>query len=382
MTINNDYKFIKRCFELAREGEGYVSPNPLVGAAIVKNDKIISEGYHKKYGGAHAEAAAISSANQNLFGATLYCNLEPCCHTNKQTPPCVPQIISSGIKRVVLSNLDPNPSVNGKGIQQLKDAGIEILQDILSDEGEELNRFYFKSVRTNLPYVTIKIAQSKDGMINSNKAERTRITCNESEIFVHHQRSRYDAVLVGANTINIDNPKLNVRRVKGRNPLRIVIGGNLNLNSKADVFNDELKNLTWLFTSANSDISKKELFRKKGVKVFEIESDMKLRLDLKSVLIQLHKNKITSVFVEGGAQIFNQFIEQKLFDELVILEAPILIREGIKPFPEWMSRFVGSPSEDSRGFLLRQVLQLKSVEKLGVDEKRVYRKIEQYEKTK
>jgi len=139
-------KYMRRCFELALKGKGNVSPNPLVGAVIVKDGKIISEGYHKKYGSDHAEADAIKNAKEDLSDATLYCNLEPCCHTNKQTPPCVPLIIESGIKTVVISNVDPNPLVAGKGIQQLKDAGIEIITDILEEEGRILNQEYFNEI--------------------------------------------------------------------------------------------------------------------------------------------------------------------------------------------------------------------------------------------
>lgn len=139
-------KYIRRCFELALKGKRNVSPNPLVGAVIVKDEKIISEGYHKKYGSDHAEADAIKNAVQSLIGATLYCNLEPCCHTNKQTPPCVPLIIKSRIKKVVISNIDPNPSVLGKGIEQLKNAGIEVITGILEEEGRILNQEYFNDI--------------------------------------------------------------------------------------------------------------------------------------------------------------------------------------------------------------------------------------------
>lgn len=360
MNNREDLKFVERCFELAKMGEGFVSPNPLVGSVIVRNGKILSEGYHKKYGGMHAEVDAIYSAKENLSGAALYCNLEPCCHANKQTPPCVPLIINSGIKRVVVSNLDPNPFVSGKGILQLKEAGIEVEHGILFEEGEELNRFYFKSIRTNLPYVTVKVAQSKDGMINSVGKVRTRITSDEAEIFVHRQRAKYDAVLVGANTIVIDNPKLSVRKIEGRNPFRIIVDGKLSSNPDANVFNDELKNLTWLFTSRSSDRLKKEFLVQKGIRVFEMDSDLEMRLELQFILTALHKNKINSVFVEGGAQIFSGFIEKKLFDELIILEAPIKIGEGIKVFDT-------IPLEQ---------LKLISIEQLGTDEKIVYRKID------
>ncbi|MFA5805695.1 MAG: bifunctional diaminohydroxyphosphoribosylaminopyrimidine deaminase/5-amino-6-(5-phosphoribosylamino)uracil reductase RibD [Melioribacteraceae bacterium] len=360
MNNIDDYKFIRKCFELAVQGEGFVTPNPLVGSVIVKDAKIISDGFHKKYGGPHAEAQAIAAAKQNLFGATLYCNLEPCCHNNKQTPPCVPQIIESGIKRVVISNPDPNPFVSGKGMQQLIDSGIDVKLGVLAEEGEEINRFYFKSVRQKNPYITIKIAQSKDGMINSLKAEQTRITSEEAEIFVHKQRAIFDAVLVGANTINIDNPGLSVRRIEGRNPIRVIVDGMIDSDLSSNVYNDELINLTWVFTSKIADRSKKEILMKKGIRIFELDSDPQGYLNLEPILSTLNHNKITSLFVEGGAEIFNQFISKRLFDELIILEAPVTLGEGIKAFKTiW-------PEE----------LKLKSIEQLGPDEKRVFRKFD------
>ena len=155
----NDEVFLKRSLELAAKGTGTVSPNPFVGAIVVKNGIVIGEGYHKKYGEVHAEVDAFNNSKEDVKGATLYCNLEPCCHTNKQTPPCVPLIINKKISRVVVSNLDPNPEVSGEGIKQLQDEGLEVITGLLENEGEELNKFYFNYVKTKIPYITIKAAQ-------------------------------------------------------------------------------------------------------------------------------------------------------------------------------------------------------------------------------
>ncbi len=355
-----DYEYIQKCFELARNGRGLVSPNPLVGVVIMKDGEVISEGYHKKYGGNHAEAEAIFATELDLTGSTLYCNLEPCCHTNKKTPPCVPLIIKSGIERVVFSNLDPNPSVNGKGVLQLTAAGIEVTSGVLADIGEKLNRFYFKTVRKKIPYVTVKIAQSKDGIINSSASQRTIITSENAEIFVHHQRSIFDAVLVGANTIKIDNPKLTVRKIEGRNPIRLVLDGKLTSNINSNVFNDEWKNRTWVITSISGNVAKKEMFRRKGIRIIEMYSDSEGRLEMNDVLMMLYSKNISSIFVEGGADIFSQFIRKNLLDEMIILEAPLILEGGI-------AAFNGKIPEN---------LKLESIEALPPDEKRIYKRIE------
>lgn len=360
MIDSRDYEYIQKCFELARNGRGLVSPNPLVGAVIVKDGEVISEGYHKKYGGSHAEAEAIFDTDRDLTGATLYCNLEPCCHTDKQTPPCVPLIIKSGIKRVVFSNLDPNPSVNGRGVLQLTAAGIEVTSGVFADIGEKLNRFYFKTVRKKIPYTIVKIAQSKDGMINSLGLQRTKITSENAEIFVHHQRSIFDAVLVGANTINVDNPKLTVRKIEGRNPIRVVLDGMLTSNINSNVYNDEWKNQTWVFTSKTANDAKKEMLRQRGVRIIEMFSDSTGRLDISVVMRLLYSKNISSVIVEGGADIFSQFVRKDLIDEMIILEAPIILGQGIKAFE-------GEIPEN---------LKLESIEALPPDEKKIYKRIE------
>ena len=360
MTDHNDYEYIQKCFELARNGRGLVSPNPLVGALIVKDGEMISEGYHKKYGAPHAEAEAIYAADQDLTGATLYCNLEPCCHTEKKTPPCVALIIKSGIKRVVFSNLDPNPLVNGRGVLQLTAAGIDVTSGVFADIGEKLNRFYIKSVRKKTPYVTVKIAQSKDGIINSPGPRRTVITSENSEIFVHHQRSVFDAVLVGANTINIENPHLTVRKVDGRNPIRVIVDGMLSSNINSNVFNDEWRNQTWVFTSKMAGESRKKLLKLKDVRVIEMFSDSAGRLDLGALLKLLYSKNISSLFVEGGGDIFTQFLRRDLIDEMIVLETPVLLGDGLKPLAG----------------RLPKNLKLESIEELTPDEKRVYKRIE------
>lgn len=326
-----DQKYLKICMKIARLGEGFVSPNPLVGAIIVKNNEIITKAYHSKYGEAHAEAKAIQKTSiKKLKGSTLYCNLEPCCHTNKNTPPCVPKIIESGIKKVVLCNIDPNRFVAGKGITQLKNAGIEVVYGECEKEGIELNKFYFKYIETGLPFVTVKIAHSKDFKISSKKGKKSFLTGNKSNKFVHKLRSKHDAVLIGANTVKVDNPKLTVRHVKGRNPKRIIIDGNLLSPLNSNVFNDRDKNLTIVFTRINSKIKKIKKLREIGIKVFELKPGINGKLKLLNILKTLGNEKINSLLVEGGGIIFKMFIKEKLFDELIFLEAPVTFKDGVQ----------------------------------------------------
>jgi diaminohydroxyphosphoribosylaminopyrimidine deaminase/5-amino-6-(5-phosphoribosylamino)uracil reductase len=356
--LNQDEKYINDCFKLAKKGHGFVSPNPLVGAVIVKNGKVIGKGYHKKFGGAHAEVEAIKNANENVSGSTLYCNLEPCCHTDKQTPPCVPLIIQKKIKRVVISNLDPNKSVNGKGLKQLQAAGIELTTGVLENEGKKLNKFYFKYVEAKFPYVTLKIAQSIDGKIAITNKKQTWLTGKESIKYVLKLRSKYDAVLVGAGTIKTDDPLLTVRKVKGRNPIRIIIDGKLSSPLSSNIFNcDDVQN-TWIFTSTKTNQKKVQQFKELDVKVFTSRESRKGQLNIKNILQSLAQNKITSVLVEGGANIFTQFLDAELYDEIIVLQAPIILGKGI-----------------SNSNLSRMTnLQLMSSKKLGNDIKLVFRK--------
>ena len=351
-------KYIRDCFKLAAKGKGIVSPNPLVGAVIVKNNKVIGEGYHKKYGSAHAEVNAINNSTEKVAGSTLYCNLEPCCHSNKQTPPCVPLIIEKKIKKVVISNFDPNKEVNRKGVKQLLEAGVEIITDVLEDEGKELNKFYFKYVKEKLPYITLKIAQSIDGKISVARNKQTWLTGKESIKYVHRLRSEYDAVLVGAGTIRTDNALLTVRNVRGRNPIRIIIDGKLNIPFKSKVIDSIDPQNTWIFASSNANEEKVKKLSEKGLRIFKIATKQHNKLELKKVIKVLAEEKITSILVEGGGNIFSQFLKEEMFDEVNILQAPKVLGGGI-----------GIPN-------IKKIKNLKllSVKKLGDDTKLIYRK--------
>lgn len=323
-----DKDYIKKCFKLALRGSGYVSPNPLVGAVIVRDGEVLSEGWHEKFGGPHAEAYAIRKYDGDLSGATLYCNLEPCCHTNKKTPPCSPLILSSGIKRVVISNLDPNPEVAGNGVKMLEDAGIEVITGVLEADGREINRFFFKHIRDKKPYVSLKIAASLDGYISTARDIQTWLTGDNSKKYVHNLRASYDAVLVGANTIHVDNPNLNVREVKGRNPVKIVIDGNLSVSPDASVVMNQPDKLI-IYTSENSNPDKISYLRKVGVNVATFPAEEDGTLDLDKVVADIGSRGLSSLLVEGGASIFSQFVASDLFDDIHLLTAPLILGSGV-----------------------------------------------------
>ncbi len=329
MERQDHNKYIRRCFELAKQGAGSVSPNPMVGSVIVKNGNIIGEGFHSKFGLPHAEPEAINNCKEDLEGSTLYCNLEPCSHTDKKTPPCVPLIITSGIKKVVISNIDPNPKVSGRGIQQLRSAGIEVVEGVLDEEGNYLNRFFFKYIKAHTPYVTLKIAQSIDNFISKSSDEQTWLTGKESKKYVHHLRSFYDAVLVGANTIKVDNPLLNVRLAEGRDPKIIILDGKLSLLENSSI----VKNGNALIvTSKLSDAKKKKRLTKLGIDILEFDTDADSIINIKDMLKKVGEMGTNSILVEGGAEIFSQFISEKLFDELIILTAPVILGTGLSGF--------------------------------------------------
>ncbi|RJP70151.1 MAG: bifunctional diaminohydroxyphosphoribosylaminopyrimidine deaminase/5-amino-6-(5-phosphoribosylamino)uracil reductase RibD [Ignavibacteriales bacterium] len=355
--MNRDKDYIRRTFELAKNGAGFVSPNPLVGAVIVKQERIVGEGFHAKYGNAHAEADAINNRSENLKGATLYCNLEPCSHTNKQTPPCVPLIIKSGIKKVVISNVDPNPNVNGAGIQQLRNAGIEVTTNILSAEGKEINKFYFTAVEKQRPYITLKLALSADGFINRAEGNRTKITSIDSDKYVHQLRSEFDSILVGANTVKVDNPQLNVRLVSGRNPIRIILDSKLSSPVDSKIFNDENSKNTIVICSSNADKFKLKLLSEKGIKIQNVEMNSTGKFDLPELLTYLFHQKIRSILVEGGAFVFDRFFENSLFDEILLFRSNQYFDAGLKP----------SKISDTRKLPLHQMTRL------GADILEVYR---------
>jgi diaminohydroxyphosphoribosylaminopyrimidine deaminase/5-amino-6-(5-phosphoribosylamino)uracil reductase len=330
-----DESYIKLTLEIAKKGEGYVSPNPLVGCVITKDNRIVGAGYHQKYGEEHAEINAINSATESLEGSTLFVNLEPCSHQG-QTPPCVDRIIKEKVKRVVIGTLDSNPLVSGNGVKKLKKAGIDVKVGVLEKECYDLNKFFFKYISQNIPYVTLKAAQTLDGMIADKNHYSEWISSNESRRYVHSLRSKYDAVLVGSNTAEIDDPKLTVRMVEGRNPYRVVLDSKLKLKTDLKIFKSNADRKTILITSDESKLKKNKLkkFEQLGVKIIFCKKNKNDRLDLKSVLRQLGKIGISSILVEGGGKTFSSFVKQNLFDDIILFISPKILGDGIKTFTE------------------------------------------------
>jgi diaminohydroxyphosphoribosylaminopyrimidine deaminase/5-amino-6-(5-phosphoribosylamino)uracil reductase len=319
-----DEEFMLQCIELARLGKGYVSPNPLVGAVIVKDKRVVGWGYHRKFGEAHAEVNALRDAGQKARGAILYVNLEPCSHYGK-TAPCTDAIISSGIRRVVVGMIDPNPLVKGKGIRTLTSSGVKVRTGILSEECRKLNEFFAKKMTMGLPFVTLKIAQTLDGKIALPDGRSQWITSKESRKRVHQLRAEYDAVLVGARTAQLDDPRLTARLVKGRNPRRILLDGNLSTPLSSRLFSDGFRSQTIVFVrqSGSQEVEKKKLIlERRGVQIVEIHGRRDGTLSLKPVLESLADLNILSVLVEGGQGMFSQFLDEGLVDRLLVFVAP------------------------------------------------------------
>jgi len=323
-----DESYIKLTLEIAKKGIGSVSPNPLVGAVLVKEGKIIGAGYHQKYGEAHAEINAIKSASESVEGATLFVNLEPCSHFGK-TPPCVDALLESKIDKVVIGTLDMNPLVCGSGIQKLKENGIEVKVGILENECIELNKFFFKNVTKKTPYVTLKAAITIDGKIADGSYQSKWISSIASRKQVHKLRAEYDSVLIGANTVNKDDPQLSVRLVEGRNPKRIILDPQLKSCIERKIFHSE-KNVLLITSVEKKDTVKVKTLKNLGVNFLFVKTDEMKQFHLKTVLKKMSDQNIASILVEGGAKVYNAFIKENLFDEMQIFIAPKLLGNGIQ----------------------------------------------------
>jgi len=324
MTI--DEKYMCRCLQLARKGEGFVRPNPMVGAIIVHENRIIGEGYHRKFGEPHAEVNAINAVIDPslLKESTLYVSLEPCTHYGK-TPPCTEFIISKKIPRVVIATMDPNPMISGKGIQRMRNAGIEIKEGVLEKEAKELNRVFFVNQLCKRPYIILKWAQSSDGyidIIRSSLAETppVKISNEITETIVHKFRTQVQGIMVGTNTVIKDNPRLTVRKWFGENPIRIVIDRTCKIPSDAHIFNDEAKTL--VFTEYSDYHVKKE-----NVKPVVIDFSENATAQ---IIKHIYEENIGSVLIEGGNRLLTSFISENLWDEAYIEISSKELKNGIK----------------------------------------------------
>lgn len=320
--MSQEEKLMKRALELAKKGEGKVNPNPLVGALVVKDGKIIGQGYHQEYGGPHAEVSALCDAGDETKGADLYVTLEPCTHHGK-TPPCVNKVIESQVKKVFIGSRDPFPEVNGKGIDTLREAGIAVEEGIREEEAKKFNEIYFKYITTGKPFVMLKMAMTLDGKIATRTGDSKWISNEESRKFVHSLRNKYSSVLIGINTVLKDDPRLNVRLVDGVDPLRIVLDSEGKIPLKAKIITEKSEAKTIIATTKIPKEKEKAL-AEFNVLVWKLD-EKNGRVNLSSLLERLSREKIDSVIVEGGGTVAWSFLESGLLDKVIFFVAPKIV---------------------------------------------------------
>ena len=292
-----DKQYMRIALNLAMKGCGFVNPNPMVGAIIVKDNEIIGEGYHEGYGMFHAERNAIKNCKKSPKGATIYVTLEPCCHYGK-TPPCTQAIIEAGISKVVVGSLDPNPLVSGKGIEELRNNGVEVIEGVLKEECDSINEVFFHYIKAKVPYAVMKYAMTMDGKIATYTGKSKWITGDSSRKRVHEDRHRYSGIMVGVETILLDNPMLDCRIENSKNPVRIVCDTNLRTPIGSKIVNTASEIPTIIATCENNKY-KQKLYKDKGCKIIVI-SRKNNHVDLKELMTKLGEEKIDSILLEGG----------------------------------------------------------------------------------
>jgi diaminohydroxyphosphoribosylaminopyrimidine deaminase/5-amino-6-(5-phosphoribosylamino)uracil reductase len=334
--MSNDEQWMERALQLAEYGRGTVSPNPMVGCVIVSQNKIIGEGWHRHYGGPHAEVWAVDDAEKRgnghlLSESTVYVTLEPCSHTGK-TPPCADLLVAKQVKRVVVCNTDPNPLVAGRGIKRLLESGIEVDCDVLALRGLDLNKRFFTQISKNRPYVILKWAETADGFLTDKNDKPIQISGQLSNMRVHKWRSEEDAILVGYNTAVNDNPKLNVRHWEGTNPVRIVVDRFLKLPEILHLFDHSQQTIVVNYKEETviPDFPERYATEKK-IAYLKIKSGND---ELKQLLWQLSKRGIQSVLVEGGATMLKSFLDAGLWDEIRRCQGNIVSGGGV-PAPSF-----------------------------------------------
>lgn len=327
MTITEkDNYFMKRALALAAKATGMTSPNPVVGAVLVKNGTVIAEDFHKKTGELHAEALVIKHAGEKAKDSTLYVTLEPCCHTDKRTPPCTKAIINAGIKKIFVATKDPNPKVSGKGIAELRKHGIQVVEGLLEARAKKLNEAYAKFITTKTPFVVLKVAMTLDGKIATPEGQSKWITGEKARKVVHRMRNSVDAVMTAVGTVKADNPQLTVRLgvsrgQKTRNPKRILIDPNLETPVDYKIFNKEAETILVTRMQAASN-EKIKLLSSMGVKIIGHEGK---RVNLKSLILRLGETGITSLIIEAGSSFSASALQEGIVDKVVFFIAPKLI---------------------------------------------------------
>ncbi len=358
MNVYKDISYLQMCYALAEKAIGWASPNPYVGAVIVKNGVIVGYGYHERPGKPHAEVVALAKAGSRAKKATAYINLEPCVHWGR-TPPCIDKIISNRLKRIVVSSIDPNPLVNGKGIERIKQAGIQVSLGLLEEKNERLNEAYIKYIQSRIPFITLKTALSLDGKTATKTSASKWISSSQTRKYMHLIRGEHDAIMVGINTILKDDPRLTVRHPgwSGKTITRVILDSKLRIPLQSKVITALPKGEVVIFTLNTSPPEKKDALQKKGVKVIPIPQKNN-KVDIKRALAWLGKNQISSVLVEGGTELHTHMIESKTVDKMIISVSPILI--GGKGAPCF---YQGKGAET-----IKQSLKLKKMNTLKIED--------------
>lgn len=321
----NDQEYMDEALDLAEKGRGFTSPNPMVGAVVVKGGKVVGRGYHRAVGKAHAEVNALDDAGDAAKGACLYVTLEPCNHTGR-TPPCTEKILSAGVTRVVIASADPNPDVKGNGAAYLRRQGIDITIGVCEDRAVCLNESYIKFVQTKRPFVILKCAATLDGRIATSTGDSKWISGEQSRKYVHELRHGVDAILVGSGTVKKDDPSLTTRLegVEGRDPIRIILDEDLNISEGAKVLRLDSDSDTLLFTGKAVPEDKKIRIENLGVRVLysALRDD---QIDIDPLMVQLGKMGITSLLIEGGSHVFSSALSAGIVDKIILFYGPKIL---------------------------------------------------------
>ena len=326
--LGSPVDYMAYALSLAELALGFTSPNPAVGAVIVKDGAVVGLGHTQQPGAAHAEIVALHQAGERARGASLYVSLEPCSHYGR-TPPCVKAIIDAGILKVHTAMIDPNPIVSGKGINQLKEAGIEVFVGEHEEKAREINEGYIKFITTGVPFVIAKYAMSLDGKIATREGDSRWISNEDARSYVHRLRHIVDAIMVGANTVINDNPRLSARGCSGKGgitkiqPMRIIIDGKGRIPSSANIFTEPGK--TMVVVASPFESKKKDILQKAGAEVVELVGDDNAVINLKEVFKVLGEKQVTSVLVEGGSKLFGYLFDGRMADKVLAFVSPVII---------------------------------------------------------
>lgn len=321
----NDVDYMNMAIELARKGEGYTSPNPMVGAIVVKNGEIVGQGYHEAAGKPHAEVNAINAAGSAADGATLYVTLEPCNHTGR-TPPCTEKIIASGIKRVVIAMRDPNPKVKGGGYEYLKSKGIQVDLGVCEQYAQKLNEAFIKFITTDRPFVILKCAATLDGRIATRTGDSRWVSGEASRQYVHRLRHALDAIMVGIGTVRTDNPQLTTRldNATGKDPIRIILDTNLSIPEDATVLTQQSKAKTIIVTGNDISEEKRKRLALKPIDIIQVQKKNNL-LDLHQLMDILGSMQIMSLLIEGGSRVIGSALREQIVDKVIFCYAPKIL---------------------------------------------------------